>query len=53
MSKESSCSATGTSPRTLRILCADDDRVIRDILRLALTRDGHQVTTVDDGSHAH
>jgi CheY-like chemotaxis protein len=38
---------------TLRILAVDDDQVIRDVVRAALTREGHQVTTVDDGSRAH
>jgi CheY-like chemotaxis protein len=53
MNKDFSVPPVGHTARPLRILCADDDRMIRDIVQLALTRDGHQVTAVDDGSRAH
>ncbi len=53
MNQDASNSPVGFTPRALRILCADDDDMIRDIVQIALTRDGHQVTAVDDGHRAH
>lgn len=36
---------------TLRILAVDDSRTMRDMVRLALTDAGFEVTTADDGVH--
>jgi CheY-like chemotaxis protein len=36
----------------LRVLCADDDQHVGDMLRYALQRGGHHVELVDDGHSA-
>jgi two-component system chemotaxis response regulator CheY len=46
-----SASATGDS-RPLRVLYADDMKELRDLIAIVLSRDGHQVETVEDGSLA-
>lgn len=38
--------------KSLRILYADDMRELREVARLALTRDGHQIDCVGDGQQA-
>jgi len=41
-----------TNNRNLRILAADDDEAIRNILDQFLSRDGHNIKTVDNGADA-
>lgn len=41
-----------TPKRALRILYADDMRELREVARIALTRDGHSVECVGDGQQA-
>jgi len=41
-----------TSNRNLRILAVDDDEVILNILEQFLSRDGHNIKTVDNGADA-
>ncbi len=41
-----------TKKRSLRILYADDMRELRDVARIALTRNGHQIECVADGQLA-
>jgi two-component system chemotaxis response regulator CheY len=36
---------------TLRVLAVDDSRTMRDMLRMALTRAGFDVTLAEDGVH--
>lgn len=38
--------------RSLRILYADDMRELREVARISLTREGHQVACVGDGQEA-
>ncbi len=38
--------------RPLRILYADDVRELRDVARISLTREGHEIECVDDGAAA-
>lgn len=45
-------SAAASDARPLRVLYADDMRELRDLLTIVLSRDGHQVETVEDGSAA-
>jgi two-component system chemotaxis response regulator CheY len=40
------------APKPLRILYADDLRDLREVLRMALTREGHTIECVADGSLA-
>ncbi|MEO6875759.1 MAG: response regulator [Opitutaceae bacterium] len=45
--------AVGSHPsRPLRILYADDVRELRDLMRMVLTKQGHNVETVDSGAPA-
>ncbi len=41
-----------TSNRNLRILAIDDDKAIRNIIEQFLSRDGHNIKTVDNGADA-
>ncbi len=41
-----------TPRRALRILYADDVRELRDVARISLSRDGHQIECVEDGFQA-
>ena len=38
-----------TKPRPLRILCIDDEPLVRDLIRKILQRDGHQAEVADGG----
>jgi two-component system, chemotaxis family, chemotaxis protein CheY len=45
--------STGAAPKkSLRVLYADDMKELRQLLEVVLGRDGHQVDSVSDGSHA-
>lgn len=43
---------TGSPKRSLRILYADDMRELREVARIALTREGHLIECVGDGQQA-
>lgn len=45
-------SASGAPKRFLRILYADDVRELRDVMRLSLSRAGHGIECVEDGTRA-
>lgn len=44
--------STASGKRSLRILYADDMRELREVARIALTRDGHAIECVGDGQQA-
>lgn len=44
--------ATAVGKPSLRILYADDMRELRDVARIAFSRDGHSIECVDDGQDA-
>ncbi|MBA4137515.1 MAG: hypothetical protein C0518_09390 [Opitutus sp.] len=45
-------SAASGDAKSLRVLYADDMKELRDLLTIVLSRDGHRVETVPDGSVA-
>ena len=48
----SSAAAPATPKRFLRILYADDMRELRDVMRISLSREGHGIECVADGTLA-
>ena len=45
-------SEIGPPKKSIRILYADDMRELRDVARIALTREGHRIECVGDGRQA-
>lgn len=52
MSHVESPATQSPPPKALRILYADDMKELRDVAKIALSREGHQIECVPDGAEA-